>query len=58
MFGRMRAWLTRGRRNRAQAPPVPASGDRSSGEDAKATIEGVGAEATPSQMNRLKTDRL
>jgi hypothetical protein len=32
--------------------------DRSSGEDAKATIDGAAAEATPSQMNRLKTDRL
>jgi hypothetical protein len=57
MFGRLRAWLTRAGIGR-QPPPLPPDEDRSSGEDARATIEGVGAEATPSRMNRLKTERL
>jgi hypothetical protein len=57
MFRRIRAWLARARPQRAPSA-VLAEEERSSGEEAVATAEGVAAEATPSRMNRLKTDRL
>jgi hypothetical protein len=57
MFERLRAWLIPAGIRR-QPPSLPPDEDRSSGEDARATIDRAGAEATPSRMNRLKTERL
>ena len=56
MLRRLRVWLTRPKRPEtgAAAPDE----ERSSGEDAVETAEGVAAEATPSNMNRVKTERL
>ena len=56
MLRRLRAWLMRPKR-RDSGSGSPAE-ERSSGEDAIETAEGVAAEATPSKMTRLKTDRL
>ena len=56
MLERLRAWLTR--RKRAETGGGPPDEERSSGEDAVETTEGVSAEATPSNMTRVKTDRL
>lgn len=56
MLRRLRAWLTR--RKRPETGGAPPDQERSSGEDAVETAEGVTAEATPSHMTRVKTDRL
>ena len=56
MLRRLRAWLTRPKHPEESGPP-PAE-ERASGEDAVETAEGVAAESTPSNMNRVKTDRL
>ena len=56
MLRRLRAWLMR--RKGPESGGAPADDERSSGEDAVETAERVAAEATPSNMTRVKTDRL
>jgi len=54
MLRRLRAWLTRPKGKEARV----AAEERSSGEDALETADRAAAEATPSGMPRVKTDRL
>ncbi len=55
MLERMQSWFRR-RRRREAAANVPE--ERSSGEEAVATVAGASAEATPSGMPRVKTEKL
>lgn len=55
MRERIHAWVSRQKRRRAR-PGQPR--ERASGEEAIGTTAGVTAEATPSGMPRVKTERL
>jgi hypothetical protein len=56
MLQRLRAWL--GRDEPEVSVAAPPDDDRTSGEDVLEGLEDETAEATPSDMNRLKTDKL
>ena len=56
MLQRLRAWL--GRPEPESSGAAPPDDDRTSGEDAVDGLEDEAAEATPSNMTRVKTDRL
>ena len=58
MLRGLRAKLWKRKREQREARREPAVEDRSSGEDAIETAEDEAAEATPSGMPRLKTDKL
>jgi hypothetical protein len=57
MLQRLHAWLAGRKGPKSDSGEAPAE-DRSSGEDAVETAEEVAAESTPSNMTRVKTDRL
>ena len=58
-MGKRIRWTFLGRtRRRPQTPQQPRRAGRASGEDAVLTHEEQDAEATPSNMTRLKTARL
>jgi hypothetical protein len=56
MLQRLRGWL--GQTDTESSAAAPPDDDRSSGEDVVEGLEDEAAESTPSNMNRLKTDKL